>query len=194
MKNFVRFTVLLVCLVSSFYISHGQELRKASITRDSIDPLKNYWGDINGFLDRQSQVSLNLIEQHLQSFPPALPEPLERKMALLMIDCILHYEIAPQLSSVQEFYHSRMNTALNELRHAKVEHGSIIWKLYDHGFIIRTASVTVAFDLIRGYSSRGEGFPISDEIMKEIVNQCDVLFISHRHGDHSDAENHTYQA
>ena len=83
MKNFVRFTVLLLCLVSSFYISQGQELREASITQDSIDPLKNYWDDINGFLDRQSKVSLSLIEQHLQSFPPALPEPLERKMTLL---------------------------------------------------------------------------------------------------------------
>jgi len=186
MKKFNRFIVCTLCILSFQYTSHGQEYITSPVKQDQVDPLKDYWDDVNGFLDRQSQVSLNLVEQTLQSFPPALPEPSERKMAMLMIDNILHYEIAPQLSSVQEFFHARMNTALDELKHAKVENGAIVWKLYDHGFIIRTASVTLAYDLIRGYSSRGDGFPVSDQFIEEMVEECDVLFLSHRHGDHSD--------
>jgi len=186
MKLINRFIIFAFCVLSFQYTSQGQEHITSPVKQDQVDPLKDYWDDVDGFLDRQSQVSLNLVEQNLQSFPPALPEPSERRMALLMIDNVLHYESAPQLSSVQEFFHLRMKTALDEIKQTKIKEGATVWKLYDHGFIIRTASVTLAFDLIRGYSSRGEGFPVSDEFIKEMVDECDILFLSHRHGDHSD--------
>ncbi|HUV13330.1 MAG TPA: hypothetical protein VMY18_06780, partial [Acidobacteriota bacterium] len=48
-----------------------------------IDPYKHYWGDLDGFFNRQSEATLDLVEQALLRFPPALPESLERKLALL---------------------------------------------------------------------------------------------------------------
>lgn len=174
------------CVSGSLFGLYGQTYRTPSFAQDSADLPDNYWDDIDGFLDRQSAVGLSLVEKVLYRFSPVYPEQFERKLALVTIDCILHYEAAPQLPSVQRFYHSRMVIALEGLKHAKVDNGCIVWKLYDHGFIVRTATVTVAFDLTRGYSSRAEGFPVSDDLMKEMVGQCDVLFISHRHGDHAD--------
>jgi len=54
------------------------------------------------------------------------------------------------------------------------------------GVVARTASVSVCFDLVRAHSSRVEEFPVSDDIMGSVIDQCDTLFISHRHGDHAD--------
>jgi L-ascorbate metabolism protein UlaG (beta-lactamase superfamily) len=58
--------------------------------------------------------------------------------------------------------------------------------IYQPGFVIRTKSATIGFDLIRGKSARAEGFPISEDYMDKLINQCDVLFISHKHGDHAE--------
>lgn len=186
MKKTAMLMICLLFIAGLFINSFGQELNAYSVSPDSIDPQKTYWDDVNGFLDRQAQFSLGLVEQVLYHFPPGFPETLERKMALAMIDCVLHDESAPLRPPVQKFYHSRMTIALEEIERSKIENGATIWKLYDHGFIIRTSTVTIAFDLIRGYSSGADGFPVSDDIMRKIVNQCDVLFISHRHKDHAD--------
>src|SRR5690625_7919693 len=66
-----------------------------------------------------------------------------------------------------------------------VDEGAMIWKLYNMGLVARTASVTVCFDLVRAHSSRVEVFPGSDEVMGSVIDQCDALFVSHRHGDHA---------
>ena len=154
--------------------------------QDAVDLKENYWGDINGFLDRQARVSLDLVSHTLKTTPPQLPEPLSRKKALLMIDGVLHYKAAPELSSVQNFHHQSIKNALEELKQTEVSEGCMIWKMYDHGFIIRTPDHTVAFDLIRGYSAGAEGFPVSDKLIEQVTDQCDILFITHRHKDHAD--------
>ncbi|MCP4708573.1 MAG: MBL fold metallo-hydrolase [Planctomycetes bacterium] len=152
----------------------------------TVDPLKNYWGDLPGFHNRQAQAGLDLVNEILVKYPPQIPEPLERRLALLMIDGIMHEENAAQHPSVQEFYHNCMSKALTEMENTRVTEGALIWKLYDHGFVVRTATVTLGFDLIRGNSARADGFAVNDDLMKHIVDQCDIMFISHRHGDHAD--------
>ena len=52
------------------------------------------------------------------------------------------------------------------------------------GFVVRTASVTVGFDLIA--AKHLPGFDLPDDLMRRLVAQCDVLFISHTHWDHAD--------
>jgi len=151
-----------------------------------IDPYKHYWGDLDGFYNRQAEATLDLLEKTLLRFPPALPEALERQMALLTLDGVLHDVGAPKRPAVQEFFHSRMEYALEEMGATRVEKGAVVWKLYNHGFVVRTPSVTIGFDLVRGHSAGEDGFPISDHLMEQIVRHCDVLFISHRHRDHAD--------
>ncbi len=75
---------------------------------------------------------------------------------------------------------------VEEIEKTEITNGALIWKLYNHGFVIRTKSVTIGFDLVSGKSSRSEGFPIDEEYMGRLIKQCDVLFISHKHGDHAE--------
>ena len=79
-----------------------------------------------------------------------------------------------------------MEQAIIELEQSEIKEGARIWKVYDHGFVVRTRSVSIGFDLIRGKSAGAEGFPIGEELMERLINQCDVLFISHYHGDHAE--------
>lgn len=141
----------------------------------------------NQFLDRQARTFLDLIDETLRQYPPRLTERAERRLALCLLDGVLHDVYAPKRLPVQAFFHERIRRAVGQIENATVEDGAMIWKLYNHGFVIRTATVTFGFDLVRARLRRTEGFALSDALMKRLVEQCDALFISHRHGDHADA-------
>jgi len=154
--------------------------------------------DDDAFLNRQAAALLGQVEQTLRHVPPRLPEPRERRLALLVMDGVLHEAYAANRPPVQEFFHAQMSKAIGEMERAKVTEGALIWKLYNHGFVVRTPTVTLAFDLnpgTRGFrvdDAAGQrvavpspGFPISDALVERLVSQCDVLFISHAHGDHA---------
>lgn len=151
-----------------------------------IDLRHNWWNDIEGFINQQNARTLELVEKTLTRHPPELPEPFERQLALHMIDGVLHEADAATRPAVQTFFHARIIRALGEIQNARISQGARIWKLYNHGFVVRTPTVTIGFDLVRGHSARAEGFALADETLARIVDQCDVLFISHRHGDHAD--------
>ena len=155
--------------------------------------------DDDAYLNRQASALLVKVGETLQRLPPQLPEPPERRLALLLLDGVLHDAYAPNRPPVQDFYHGRIRHAVNDMENTRVDQGAVIWKLYNHGFVVRTPSVTLAFDLYRGPSAfraddaqgrRSEVpspvFPISDDLARRLVRQCDVLFISHRHEDHAD--------
>ena len=57
-----------------------------------------------------------------------------------------------------------MKEAIDEIEQTEILDGARIWKLYNHGFIIRTRSVTVGFDLVRGKSVRVEEFSIENNV------------------------------
>ena len=152
------------------------------------DERHNWWDDIDGFLNRQAKLALDMAGEMLQEFPPRLPEPVERRTALMLLDQVLHDTDAPKRPAVQEFLHARLQRAASEIESARVTAGARIWKLYNHGFVVRTPTVTISFDLVRAHSARAEGFAVSDEVLQRIVRQCDALFISHRHRDHADQD------
>jgi L-ascorbate metabolism protein UlaG (beta-lactamase superfamily) len=176
----MRKTSALFIAVASLLIHTGQPAAQ-------IDPLRNYWGDLDAFFNRQAEFTLGLAEDALTRFPPRLPESEMRRLALVMLDAVLHDPAAPSRPAVQDFYHTTMDLAAGELERNRVSRGALIWKLYDHGFIVRTPTVTIAFDLVRGYSAGVDGFVPGNAVFERIVSQCDALFISHRHGDHADS-------
>jgi hypothetical protein len=149
-----------------------------------IDP--NLDGKEDAYLNRQAIFFLDRIERILLQYPPQYPEPGERYLALFLLDAVLHDVYAAYRPPVQKFFHSRMESVIQQIENAQVDEGAMIWKLYNMGFIVRTKTVTFAFDLVRGSSSRVEGFGLPNNIMKRFVDQCDALFISHRHQDHLD--------
>jgi len=158
------------------------------LTSAAQDPDKktDWWGNIDGYVNQQDKFTLALVRQALKENPPAVDETLARKMALLMIDNVMHEEKAPLRPAVQEFFHSRIAEAIDEIKSTRVEKGAMIWKMYDHAWIVKTPSVTIAFDLQRGIPNIPE-FITDKAKMKELIDVTDILFISHYHGDHADS-------
>ena len=137
-------------------------------------------------INQQAEVMLNKANEVLTNFPPQIPEPLERTMALYLLDCIFHDVYAPQRLPVQKFLQNRMEIMAYQMESTEVEEGAIIWKLYNHSFIVRTKSATIAFDLIRPSVRFDTFYTDTRAVIGRIIEQCDVLFISHWHPDHAD--------
>lgn len=179
MKKVLSFAVLAAGFSLACQAQNGQA--KSS---DLIDPALNEIQ--NQFMDKQAEALLSQATQVLSEYPPAWPEPPARKSALLLLDGVLHDIYAHHRYPVQEFFRTQMEKAIVEIEQSEIREGMCIWKMYDHGFVVRTPSVTIGFDLIRGLSARAEGFLIEEETMTRLIDECDVLFISHYHGDHAE--------
>lgn len=179
---FWRLRVLIATLLLVFTIVPGQESQPSPGGDPNLNEREN------AYLNRQAEAFLRQAQQTLHKFPPRYPEPNERFQALLLLDAVLHDVHAAARPPVQKFFHARMEAALKEIETTRVEEGARIWKLYNMGFIVRTKTVTFAFDLVRGDSARNREFALPAELMNRFVDQCDALFISHRHGDHVDEE------
>ena len=148
----------------------------------------DYWKDTAGFFERQVQVSLTTVSEMLAKYPPSTGVSPERLTALTMLDQVLHDESAARRPTVQHFFHAQIRVALDEMKTTRVKRGAVIWKLYDHAFVLRTSTVTLAFDLTRAGSAGVEAFTIAPEMMRELVGQCDILLVSHLHKDHADED------
>lgn len=171
---------ILILFLTSVTFLFAQEKQSTQL----IDPCLD--AKANAYMDRQDAAFLKEINALLTQYPPSYPAASERKGALLLLDAVLHDKYAAFRKPVQKFYRTRIENALVEIENTKVTEGAKIWKLYNMGFIVRTKSVTLAFDLVRGSTAGSKDFELSDEIMKRFIKQCDVLFISHKHRDHID--------
>ena len=137
-------------------------------------------------INQQAEVILDKADEVLSTHPPQIPEPLERTLALYLLDGIFHDVYAPQRLPVQEFLQKRMEDMAEQMEITEVEEGAIIWKLYSHSFVVRTKTVTIGFDLIRPSVRFEEYFTDTKGVIGRIIDQCDVLFVSHFHPDHAD--------
>ncbi|MDP2337033.1 MAG: MBL fold metallo-hydrolase [Bacteroidota bacterium] len=140
----------------------------------------------NDYLDRQAKVFLDTVQSVLSKYSPVVHDNFERTTAKLLMDAVFHEHFAVYRRPVQEFFHARVNQVIRELETTKVEKGVRIWKVYDMGFIARTKTVTLAFDLVSGITSQSEDFAMNQDEIQRIVRQCDALLITHRHEDHAD--------
>ena len=86
--------------------------------QNKADPDKktDWWGDIDGYINQQDKVTLDMVTDELKKNPPTIVEPEIRKMALLMIDNVLHEEKAPQRPAVQNFFLRQIEKAVEEIR------------------------------------------------------------------------------
>ena len=138
----------------------------------------------NDYMDRQAKVFLDTVNMILAKYPPAIHPARERNYAMLLMDAVFHDKYAAFRKPAQIFFRSGIDRVIEELETSEITAGAKIWKIYNMGFIVRTRSVTIAFDLVSGASSKSEDFTILDVQMKRLIQQCDILFISHRHSDH----------
>ena len=78
------------CLFFVLFICAGHSFSQEYIP---IDPRLNQRQD--ELLNQQAEIMLNKADEVLSNFPPQFPEPLERTMALYLLDCIFHDVYAP---------------------------------------------------------------------------------------------------
>ncbi len=136
--------------------------------------------------------SIQLAEQLLLQYPPSTEHQAIRRAALLLMDYPLHVnnkdEAAPQAlkdawqQAVDRLHEHAMNRVFSELQNSKPEVGELaVWKLYNMGFIVKSANHTIGFDLWPGAISTQLYTP---EQLKTLVSELDLLLISHEHRDH----------
>lgn len=140
----------------------------------------------NDYLDRQAKVFLDTVQSIISKYPPAKHDNARRSSAKLLMDAVFHEHFAAFRKPAQEFFHARVDKVIQELEETRVTEGVRIWKIYDMGFIARTKTVTMAFDLVSGITSGSEEFSMNADEINRIARQCDALLISHRHEDHAD--------
>jgi L-ascorbate metabolism protein UlaG (beta-lactamase superfamily) len=188
-----------ICLIPLFFVSflscNTSQNHESSVTvtlhfdvpdEITVDSPSNFFGRPDEYLEWEAENTLRLVDEILLRFPPALDENIVRYSAFQMLDLVYHDVEAPNRPAVQNFFHSRFTRAASEMQGARVEDGAMIWKLYNMGIVARTATVTVCFDIVRAHSARVEEFSLPDEMILPVIEQCDALFISHRHRDHAD--------
>lgn len=142
-----------------------------------------YWGKEEAYLLRQATHMFNLVDEALDEFQPAVGAPTQRRLALYNLDAMLHETKYDNTEPFKAFVTSRAGKVVEDMK-LEVKRGMKIYKIYNDGFVARTKSVTIAFDVVRG-ACKGEQI-VSDELIDKIVDQCDVLFLTHNHGDHVD--------
>jgi len=131
-----------------------------------IDPRLS--ADENNFINSQTEILLSYANELLLKYPPKIPEPEQRRSALLLLDAVFHELYAPHRPAVQLFFKSRTKKAIDEIEHTQVTNGARIWKLYNHAFVIKTKDVTIGFDLTRAESVNVENFLINKNDMIKI--------------------------
>ena len=154
-----------------------------STAPDSVAAAPN--GAADALRNDYAESVLRAVDAKLARFPPAAAPAPERVAALDALDGVLRDEDAPDRPAVRQFFHRRIEQAAREIRDAEVRSGATVWHIYNHGFVVRTASTTVCFDLVRARYL--PGFALEKRLMQEIAAACDVLFVSHVHADHAES-------
>jgi L-ascorbate metabolism protein UlaG (beta-lactamase superfamily) len=145
-----------------------------------------FHGKPDYYLQVQSEYAFKLVDEGLDAFPPVVGSPIERKLALYNLDALLHDTRNDNTEAFRDFVNSRITKLLADLD-KPMKRGMRIYKIYNEAFIVRTKSVTVAFDISR-CRCRGHKDPIiPDELAQKLVAKCDAMFLTHNHGDHVDS-------
>ena len=142
-----------------------------------------YWGKSDLYLQKQASVMLNLVDQALDENPPVAGAPMIRKLALYNFDAIVHETKYDYTEPFNTFVKSRIDKVIADLQ-KPVKKGMRVYKLYNECVVARTKSVTIAFDIVRRKIKTNQIF--FDEDIRKIVDQCDVMFLTHNHPDHVD--------
>lgn len=151
--------------------SEPGELRIEGLGQSAVEGLEAWAG-----------VTLDWVYQTLQAHPPNSGDAAARREALMVLDDPMHVRSAPQLQAVASFYQKMISKALAEISQEVVTEGMTIWHMYNHGFVVKTQNHTFGFDLYGGVDNTR----LTPAQMDKLVDAVDVLFVSHRHGDHVD--------
>ena len=145
----------------------------------------HYWRDSSAYLQDQASLIFEQAYKVLAVHPPGITVDDERKLALYSLDALLHDTRIDNGRAFLSYMERIMGNIAVELpKNKPVGREMRFFRCYNHGFVVQSASATVAIDLIRG--GRSDNPFVSSSLIREIVDRCDILFITHEHGDHTD--------
>ena len=145
----------------------------------------NYWRNPDGMLQDHATLLFDQAHAILAKYPPSPIHSGERKLALFSIDALLHDVRLDNTKAITDYVEKQFLHVSEKLKNEKLdEKETRIHKLFNHGFIVKTPSISIGFDIFRG--GRPDNPFVSDSVIRSLVNECDILFISHEHGDHAD--------
>lgn len=173
MKKIICFLILGVCTIISSDIMAQNK---------STEPVA-FWGKEDAYLLKQAAHMFSLADEALSENPPVVGAPMARKLALYNLDAMLHEVKYDNTEPFCNFIDSRIGKVIEDMK-SPVKKGMKIYKIYNDGFVARTKSVNIAFDVVRG-TCKGQKL-LSDEQVEAIIKDCEILFLSHNHGDHVD--------
>ena len=126
--------------------------------------------------------TLDVAAAGLDEHPPHADNWEIRKAALMLLDFPLN--VRPRelwRRPVGRFYQRFMTRAIDEIAADGPEQGLQIWKMYNMGFVVRSANHAVGFDIHPGWRLEE---PLSSGQMERLAGLLDVAFVSHLHWDH----------
>ncbi|MBQ8046858.1 MAG: MBL fold metallo-hydrolase [Prevotella sp.] len=170
--NTSRKALLLAALLAAAVTATAQKKTRAL----------HYWGNQDKYLETQTSVLLDFVDDMLDRHLPSVKPSEEREAALYLLDAVCHDTRLDRSEAARDYMERRIGKVVASLKQP-MKRGLEVYKIYNDGFILRTRSTTVAVDLV-SKSNHVELY--SDSLTGQLVGLCDALFITHRHGDHAD--------
>ena len=83
--------------------------------------------------------------------------------------------------AVGAVFRRQMDKAIAEIREARITRGVRIWRMYNMGFVVKSAEAAVGFDIHPGWVFDS---PMDEAQQRQLAEALDVAFVSHWHKDH----------
>jgi len=114
----------------------------------------------------------------------------DRKPAFLELDQILQSPLSNKSYRVRQFFSRCMTIALEEIEQEQIIDTDQIklWQFYNQGYVVKTSSLTMAFDLVTTRHVYNVFWDLEPTIVSAFADLIDILFVTHRHPDHFDLE------
>ena len=158
----------------------------ASLSVSAKRDLSYFWADKDGVLNAQTELTLDLVNEILDGDTPSVDAPSQtRRAALHLLDQIFHDTRLDGSPIVGHFLDGRMARVLAGIKVPLTE-GIRVYKLYNDGWIIQTPQVVIGWDVSRDRVYGSEHRMMADSIALALADACDILFLTHNHGDHVD--------
>jgi len=120
-------------------------------------------------------LTLPEVQESLLANPPVHGDSAIRRNCFYILDRILK-TVDVNSSSIRSFYNKMLLRVWEDISNP-ASGQAVIYKMYNHGFIVKLQDITIAFDLVPSMET-GAILPLN------ILGSIDILMISHEHGDH----------
>jgi glyoxylase-like metal-dependent hydrolase (beta-lactamase superfamily II) len=130
--------------------------------------------------------TLGVCISELETHRPSDANWVKRRDLLEAIDVPINARhTAAWKRDVGSLFQRQMNKALTEISESRVTGGVRIWRMYNMGFVVKSAEATIGFDIHPGWVFDN---PMDQDQLKQLADQLDVAFVSHWHHDHCSRE------